>query len=95
MQWSNNEHHIVIVALHRASKSTGDIFSLLKNISISCLLVYRAIELYQETGDVVDWEQTGHPPSVQNAKTDQCCLCKGSTQSSIQTEDPLAGNESF
>ncbi len=58
---------VLQLSLH-SDELAADIFLSLKNLSINHHFVYRAIELYQEPDDVLNWRQTGHPRSERMPK---------------------------
>jgi len=66
MEWSEYHNRVCVVGLHKAIKSTGQIFSLLKPLGISSKFVYRTVKRYTDTGDVVDRPQRGRPRTVRS-----------------------------
>lgn len=58
-----------VIALHKAGKSVSEIVKLLGTDGVKRLFVYRTIQRYRETGDVVDRVRSGRPRSIRTKKT--------------------------
>ena len=52
MEWSVQENHVAVIALHKCGKSDSQFFKLLKPVKISRNFVYRAINRCKERCDV-------------------------------------------
>jgi len=66
MAWSDYHNRVCVVGLHKAVKSTEQIFSFLKPFGTSSKFVYRTVKRYTDTGDVIDRPRSGRPRTVRS-----------------------------
>lgn len=66
MDWSENHTRITVIGLHKVGKNGKQIFSILKSLNISQKFVYRTIQRFNETGDVLDRPRTGRPRTARS-----------------------------
>ena len=69
MEWSEYHTRVTVIGLHKAGKNGKQIFTLLKPLNISQKFVYRTIQRFRETGDVVDRARPGRPRTARTTKT--------------------------
>lgn len=68
MEWSTKENRIAVIALHKCGMEKKKIFNTLKPLKINLRFVYRAIKLFEDTGDINDHERSGRPRIVRTPR---------------------------
>lgn len=58
MDWADEENRIVVITPHKCEMEKIAIFKTLKPFGISSMFVYRAIKLFDDTGDVKGRERS-------------------------------------
>jgi hypothetical protein len=66
MEWSVQENHVAVIALHNCGKSHSQIFKLLKPLKISRMFIYWAIKHYKELWRVENRACSGRVKSVRD-----------------------------
>lgn len=69
MEWTDKENRVAVIALHKCKIERGEIFRLLKPLGITRRFVYRAVKLFEDTGDVKDRQRSGRPRTVRTPET--------------------------
>ncbi len=68
MEWSDYHVRVTVIGLHKAGKGAGEIYKLLRPLKITERFVYRTLDRYRKTGDVVDMPRAGRTRSVRTKK---------------------------
>ena len=68
MEWNDYHTRVTIIGLYKVGKNASQIYAILKPLKISERFVYRTLERYRDTGDVVDRDRSGRPRSVRTKK---------------------------
>lgn len=84
MEWSEHHVRVTIIGLLKAGHKVSKIYSLLKPLQINERFVYRTVQRFKETGDVVDRQRAGRPRSARTknvvkairSRIDRCPLRK-------------------
>lgn len=69
MEWNDYHTRVTVIGLFKARKTAKQIVTLLAPLKVGERFVYRTIQRYTTTGDVVDRSRPGRPRSVRVKKT--------------------------
>lgn len=64
MEWGSIENRVVIIGLLKCGKERGEIFRILRPLKVTRCFVYRTVDLFEETGGIIDRPKSGRPRSV-------------------------------